>query len=893
MRFIGLLLLSVMVMIGSLSCSSSKSSNTGSAPTAPTGVTASPGNTEVTLSWTKVSGAAAYNIYWSTTSGVTPANGTKIPNVTTPYTQTGLKDGNTYYYVVTAINNSGESAPSSQVSATPSAPSSSAPPTAPTGVVASPGNAQLVINWNTVTGATSYNIYWSTTSGVTTVNGTKIANVTSPYTQTGLTNGTVYYYIVTAVNSYGESSASTQVSATPSATGIPPVAPTGVITTPGNGQVTISWNTVIGAASYKIYDSTTSGGPYTYVNSATSNNYTVSGLSNGTIYYFVITAVNSYGESVYSTEVFAAPSSGGTGVPAAPTGVMVQYMSGLLFVSWNPVTNASSYNIYFSTTSGTEKTGGKVITGTTGTVYFGLQALTAGVTYYFVVTAVNSYGESAPSSEVSIVAGMPISPNSVTAASDCSGNVTIAWYDWDSSITSYNVYYSTTAGTEQTSGQKISGVTNTTTTITGLTKGTTYYFVVTAVNSVGESAPSPEVSVIAGSPPPPTGVTATSGNAQVTINWSSVSCATSYNIYWATISGVSPQNGIQIASVTSPYLQTGLTNGVAYYYVVTAVNSYGEGAPSQEVHAIAGAYPYVVGNMPWGIAIDASGNVWVTNLMGNTVSEVTSGGSTINSYAEGNGPIGIAIDASGNIWVANSADNTVNELNSGGSIIGTYGVGFTPADIAIDATGNVWVANNGGNTVSEITYGGSTISSYTVGSSPFGIAIDGSGNVWVTNLCGNGPVSCAQYSTVGTVTELSSIGSTMNTYAVGAEPSAIAIDKSGNVWVGNMISGTVSKINPGSGTISTYSVTAYPVGIAIDSSGNIGVTGLFAGTIIELDSSGNTINTYNVGGMPLGIAIDATGDVWVTDYSNNTVTDYTGGFAIGPQYWPYTGPIWP
>jgi len=74
------------------------------------------------------------------------------------------------------------------------------------------------ISWSSVSGATSYNIYWSTTSGVTKTTGTKITGGTSPYAHTGLTNGTTYYYVVTAVNSYGESSESSQVSATPSTT---------------------------------------------------------------------------------------------------------------------------------------------------------------------------------------------------------------------------------------------------------------------------------------------------------------------------------------------------------------------------------------------------------------------------------------------------------------------------------------------------------------------------------------------------------------------------------------------------------------------------------------------------------------------------------------------------
>ncbi len=181
-------------------------------PPAPTGVAASAGYSSATISWDAVSGAISYNIYWSTTAGVTPANGTKIAGATFPYLQTGLTNGITYYYVVTAVNANGESAPSSQVSATPSL-------ATPTGVGARAGNGSVTISWTSASGAISYNLYWSTSAGVTPANGTKITGATSPYVQTGLTNGTTYYYVVTAVYASGESAPSSQVSATPNAVG--------------------------------------------------------------------------------------------------------------------------------------------------------------------------------------------------------------------------------------------------------------------------------------------------------------------------------------------------------------------------------------------------------------------------------------------------------------------------------------------------------------------------------------------------------------------------------------------------------------------------------------------------------------------------------------------------
>ncbi len=88
-------------------------------------------------------------------------------------------------------------------------------PSAPQGVASITGDGQVTITWNDVTDATSYNIYWSTSSGVTKNTGTKISDVKSPYLHTSLANGTMYYYVVTAVNIAGESTESIQLSAMP------------------------------------------------------------------------------------------------------------------------------------------------------------------------------------------------------------------------------------------------------------------------------------------------------------------------------------------------------------------------------------------------------------------------------------------------------------------------------------------------------------------------------------------------------------------------------------------------------------------------------------------------------------------------------------------------------
>ena len=188
------------------------------------------------------------------------------------------------------------------------------PPVAPTGLAATAGNLEVLLDWNDNAEADldGYKVFRSTTPGgpYTKVSAALLAS--SAYADTGLTNGTTYYYVVTTVDMAGNESANSgEVSATPLAF-TPPAAPTGIVVFLGNQEVLLDWNDNAEADldGYKVFRSTTSGGPYTKVSAAllASSAYTDTGLTNGTTYYYVLTAVDTAGdESPFSNEASATP----------------------------------------------------------------------------------------------------------------------------------------------------------------------------------------------------------------------------------------------------------------------------------------------------------------------------------------------------------------------------------------------------------------------------------------------------------------------------------------------------------------------------------------------------------------------------------------------------------
>lgn len=376
-------------------------SATPTAPVAPTGIAASAGNTQIALSWGNVVNASSYNLYRATTTngqGTTPYR-TNLTN--TSFTDTGLTNGTAYFYKVTAVNSIGESPRSAEASATPQGSGGPVVPSAPTGVTASAGNAQAILSWGAVSGATSYSIFRGTTSGGQAATPVASGITATTYTNTGLTNGTTYYYYVKAVNSAGASAPSLEVSARPMAPTTVPSAPTGLAASAGDAQVSLTWNASSGATSYSIFRGTTANGQATtpIATGITSTNYVNTGLTNGTTYYYKVKAVNSAGSSAYSNEANAKP--------VAPSGnginLSASLVAGQVRLTWTAnVPNVAYFTVYRGTTSGGQ--------GTTPLDYPSASPWTdnfapnSGTRYYYVLRAVDIYGNtSALSNEVSIV----------------------------------------------------------------------------------------------------------------------------------------------------------------------------------------------------------------------------------------------------------------------------------------------------------------------------------------------------------------------------------------------------------------------------------------------------------------------------------------------------------
>ena len=287
-------------------------------------------------------------------------------------------------------------------------------------------------------------------------------------------------------------------------------------------------------------------------------------------------------------------------------------------------------------------------------------------------------------------------------------------------------------------------------------------------------------------------------------------------------------------------------------------------AQGQTISTIASSYL----SNPSAFAFDASGNLYVANLYGNSrIIKVSPSGvaSTFVTASAIGFPNALAINASGNLYVGIAGTDVIKKVSPSGVVSTFASAGISdPTALAFDASGNLYVSTSNGitNTINKVTPSGIVSPFVSTGiGSPKGLAFDASGNLYVGQ----------DNKTISKVSPNGGVSTFVSTEFYGN--SALTFDASGNLYLLN--SNTILKISK-SGVISSIVSTGLnsPNSLAFDASGNLFVIDNNAGgmaTIFKVSSTG--ILTTFIRGLPSptypisGISVDATGNLFILSNS--------------------------
>lgn len=575
-------------------------------PAAPSNLTVTIGNSQVTLDWNSNTDAdfLRYRIYKGTQSG----NEIKCDSIggiaNSGKVVTGLTNDVNYFFYVTAVDSAKlESLPSNAVSATPLV--TAGPPPIP--LIASPSELNQFsfrANWNPSPSASKYYIDISTninfTSYITGYNNKDVGNVTS-WEITGLTKNTTYYYRVRAFCVYGTSLSSGTMSATtllnpPQQPSAPVVIPATQLSQTG---FTANWNIAATSTGYRIdvaTDETFTSFVTGYNDKDVGNNLNtgVTGLVKYTDYYYRIRAYNQYGTSTNSNwiKVTTWPDP-----PVPPVAIEATAIASTYFTAnWNSVTLSTGYRIDIATdnnfTSFLTGFNSKDVSNTTSCTVTGL---TENVTYYYRIRAYNNGGQGLVSNVITVTTkhSAPAAPEAIPASSVSQASFAANWIGVPSAD-GYRLDVSTANGfTSFVSGFEDRDVSNVISfVVTGLSEDITYYYRIRAYNNGGSGPNSNVISVktlLTLPDPPGAPVALQPTNLSYTFftaNWNGVATAGGYRLDVATdvnfTTYVAGFNNKDVSNTTS-FVITGLTDNVNYFYRVRAYNVGGTSANSNTI----------------------------------------------------------------------------------------------------------------------------------------------------------------------------------------------------------------------------------------------------------------------------------------------------------------------
>jgi len=585
-------------------------------PAAPTAPSVSDNNGVVTLTWSEpdLGGGTIeeYDVRVSTDEATWTTHNTASQSARTWSIGT-LTSGNEYYFQVRAENQRGEGPWSPSTAHTIS--SVAQPPDAPVISTTSLEASRYRVGWtepnNNGAAITSYTARqrrsgvatWIETTGITTL-----------YTDfSGLTRGRTYEVQVRAVNSAGNSPWSTTLETTPQGV---PLAPTNIIATAGNGQVTLAWDAADAQGGTIVdYDA-----QWTTANSGwqdeTEATYTgtstiITGLSNGELYTFRVRSRNQRTTSAWSTQrPQATPVASAATAPPAPSPPVVSNLAATsLTLSWSLPSSTggaslSGTDYRYTSVASPQDSDWTVVEQTWSNTAISFTANLTGLShstgYQFQVRFENAQGNGAWSTTTSATtsvppATVPAAPTVPTSSNVAHTSFRLGWTAPDSggaTISAYHYRWTTVASPQDSDWTEVTtGIAGTAVfvNVTGLTASTTYYYQLRAVNSVGNGAWSPTLTVTTTATPAgtvpgaPESVSHTVGSLQVTINWTPPtsdggSAITSYQIQWRPVVQAEPSwTIINKLSTDRSHVITGLSNNNRYTYSIRAVNAVGNG----------------------------------------------------------------------------------------------------------------------------------------------------------------------------------------------------------------------------------------------------------------------------------------------------------------------------
>jgi len=553
--------------------------------------------TSFTANWSSSGTATGYYLDVATdnifTSFVTDYENLDVSDVLS-YNITGLSPSTAYFYRVRAYNDGGAGIYSDTILVTTLL--MTAPPAPVANEAPYVGQTDFTAGWTSSAAATGYYLDIAAdntfTAFITGYNNKDVLNVLT-FSITGLTANTTYYYRIRAYNAGGTSASSNTISVT--TLSVPPEPPPAPVVNDATDitqtSFTANWNSTDRATGYKLDVATNNAFSvfvtgYNNKDITNTNNFNITGLTANTTYYYRVCAYNSGGTSANSGTITL------TTIPyppSPPTCTSANSITQTSFTAnWNASTGATGYflDVAMDNSFTVFVTGCENID-VLNVLNFNISGLAVNTYYYYRVRAYNTGGTSANSNTITVTTLLnpppaPSAPTALSATGITQTGFTARW-NTSSTATGYRIdIASNNSFTSFLSGYYDIDVGNVTSTpVTGLTAGSTYYYRVRAYNSSGSSNNSNYIAITTLPDPPaaPSGLTGSSCNDQVTLTWSANTETDflRYRIYGGTSANPTTKIDSTATGTISAVTKTlsGLTHGQTYYFRITAVISPG------------------------------------------------------------------------------------------------------------------------------------------------------------------------------------------------------------------------------------------------------------------------------------------------------------------------------